>query len=151
MPNSNRPPSAAFSPNSATACITTVSFTDNSTDIPQSWLWDFGDGTTSTLQNPTHIYNASGTYTVKLVVSNTIGADSSSQQITITLPPTPIANAVEVCAGDTAYIPAITTGIVQWRNTANTIIHIGDTLVVPNTGSFQTYYVENAVGLLLSM
>lgn len=44
----------------------TVSFFDNSTATPISWEWDFGDGNTSTLQNPTHIYNTPGTYTVTL-------------------------------------------------------------------------------------
>ena len=140
------PPVAAFSPNSNNACITTISFTDNSTDIPQSWAWDFGDGNTSTIQNPTHTYSASGVYTVKLVVTNTVGMDSTTQQVTIALPPTPVVNNIEVCAGDTAFVPATVTGVAQWKNIANNIVYIGDTLAVPNVGSTQTYYVENAVG-----
>lgn len=139
-------PVALFSPSSMNSCVTTISFTDNSTDVPQSWAWDFGDGGTSTLQNPTHTFNNSGVYTVKLVVTNTIGMDSTTQQVTIALPPTPIANDVSVCAGDTAYVPASVTGVAQWKNTANNIVYTGDTLVVPNVGSIQTYYVENAVG-----
>ena len=53
----------------------TVKFTDQSTNGPTSWAWDFGDGTTSTLQNPEHIYTEAGTYTVKLTVSNADGTD----------------------------------------------------------------------------
>lgn len=140
------PPVALFTPSSTSSCITTISFTDNSTNVPQSWAWDFGDGSASTLQNPTHTYTNSGVYTVKLVVSNTIGMDSMTQQVTIALPPTPIANDVSVCAGDTAYIPVSVTGVAQWKNTANNLVYTGDTLVVPNVGSVQTYYVENAVG-----
>ncbi|CAA6821506.1 MAG: Metalloprotease MEP2 [uncultured Aureispira sp.] len=140
------PPVALFSPNVSNSCITTISFTDNSTDIPQSWAWDFGDGTLSTVQNPTHTYNVSGVYTVKLVVANAVGSDSTTQQVTITLPPAPIADDIYVCAGDTAYVPAMATGIAQWKNIANNIVYIGDTLTVPNVGSIQTYYVENAVG-----
>ena len=40
-----------------------IQFNDLSTD-PVSWLWDFGDGTTSTDQNPLHLFQASGTYEV---------------------------------------------------------------------------------------
>ncbi|PZR27130.1 MAG: hypothetical protein DI535_12005 [Citrobacter freundii] len=58
------------------------SFTDESI-LPQSWLWDFGDGTTSTVQNPTHIYAALGTYTVFLTVTN--GNCSHTSQRTITM------------------------------------------------------------------
>lgn len=46
----------------------TVSFTDESTGSPTAWFWDFGDGKYSTLQNPTHTYNVSGSYTVTLFV-----------------------------------------------------------------------------------
>lgn len=48
----------------------TVQFTDTSTGNISSWFWDFGDGTTSTLQNPRHIYSENGTYTVKLKATN---------------------------------------------------------------------------------
>ncbi|MDC0230914.1 T9SS-dependent M36 family metallopeptidase, partial [Aureispira] len=140
------PPTAFFIPSSLSSCITTISFTDSSYNVPQSWLWDFGDGHTDTLQNPTHIFNSSGTYTVKLVVTNSVGADSTTQQITITLPPSPIVSDLELCVGDTAFVIASVSGVAQWRNTANNIIHNGDTLVVPNIGLIQTYYVENVVG-----
>lgn len=48
----------------------TVSFTDSSTGNPKRWLWDFGDGSTSTEQNPVHTYTLEGTYTVTLTVDN---------------------------------------------------------------------------------
>ena len=66
---------------SGTASATTsiepfrVEFTDTSTNNPTEWLWDFGDGTTSTEQNPIHIY-AAGTYTVTLIATNA-GGDST--------------------------------------------------------------------------
>jgi PKD repeat protein len=43
-----------------------VQFNDNSTNYPNAWGWDFGDGDTSTLQNPTHAYTAIGNYSVTL-------------------------------------------------------------------------------------
>jgi PKD repeat protein len=45
----------------------TLSFQDASTGNPTAWSWNFGDGKTSTLQNPSHSYNTAGTYTVTLV------------------------------------------------------------------------------------
>ena len=70
------PPVADFvgSPTSGNAPLT-VSFTDQSTNNPTAWSWDFGDGGTSTAQNPTYTYNAAGTYTVTLTASNSCGSD----------------------------------------------------------------------------
>jgi thioredoxin 1 len=52
----------------------TVQFTDMSTGSPTSWNWDFGDGNTSTVQNPTHTYNEAGNYIVTLTVENSAGS-----------------------------------------------------------------------------
>jgi thioredoxin 1 len=52
----------------------TVQFIDMSTGSPTSWSWDFGDGNTSTVQNPTHTYNEAGNYTVTLTVENSAGS-----------------------------------------------------------------------------
>ena len=57
----------------------TVSFTDNSTGSPASWLWDFGDGATSTARNPEHVYTAMGGYTVTLTAANSIGSNTTSR------------------------------------------------------------------------
>ncbi|WP_440945303.1 PGF-pre-PGF domain-containing protein [Methanosarcina sp. T3] len=57
----------------------TVSFTDNSTGSPTSWLWDFGDGATSTARNPEHAYSARGGYTVNLTVTNSFGSNTTSK------------------------------------------------------------------------
>jgi len=45
-----------------------VQFTDQSSGKAQSWVWDFGDGSTSTLRNPTHAFKRNGAYTVSLTV-----------------------------------------------------------------------------------
>ena len=57
----------------------TVSFTDNSTGSPASWLWDFGDGATSTARNPEHVYTAMGGYTVTLTAANSVGNNTTSR------------------------------------------------------------------------
>jgi PKD repeat protein len=52
-----------------------VQFHDASHGIPQGWTWDFGDGSTSNVRHPLHVYSAPGVYTVSLQVSNTHGTD----------------------------------------------------------------------------
>jgi PKD repeat protein len=51
-----------------------VQFTDTSTNSPTSYSWDFGDGTTSNLPNPSHTYDSPSIYTVKLTVANSSGS-----------------------------------------------------------------------------
>ncbi|MGD9546732.1 MAG: S8 family serine peptidase [Candidatus Krumholzibacteriia bacterium] len=68
-----------------------VQFTDQSTNSPTSWSWAFGDGGTSTAQNPSHTYNAAGSYTVSLTVANADGGDTETKTgyITVTEPSVP--------------------------------------------------------------
>ncbi len=54
----------------------TVDFTDTSTNNPTSWAWDFGDGTTSTVQNPSHSYATAGSYAVSLTATNSGGSNT---------------------------------------------------------------------------
>jgi PKD repeat protein len=56
----------------------TVTFTDNSTGSPTSWSWSFGDGNTSTVQNPQHEYVSAGNFTVNLTASNRWGSEAGS-------------------------------------------------------------------------
>lgn len=51
----------------------TVNFQDMSTGGATGWQWDFGDGNTSTLQNPSHTYTSYGSFTVTLVATNAFG------------------------------------------------------------------------------
>lgn len=60
-----------------------VEFTDNSSNSPTSWLWDFGDGNSSTQQNPTHDYATAGTYTVCLTASNSAGSNTTCMSVTV--------------------------------------------------------------------
>jgi PKD repeat protein len=62
-----------------------VSFVDQSEGLPTSWAWDFGDGQTSTEQNPRHLYASEGTYTVKLTVKNNFGQDTKVRTDLITV------------------------------------------------------------------
>lgn len=73
-------PTAAFTaiPTSGTASLN-VNFTDQSTNNPTSWAWDFGDGGNSTQQNPSHIYQNAGSYTVQLIATNSHGSDTETK------------------------------------------------------------------------
>ena len=59
----------SYSPNGPKAGQT-VTFT-NLSDAGENWVWAFGDGSKSTLKNPTHVYTAAGTYVVELMVDST--------------------------------------------------------------------------------
>lgn len=76
-------PVASFTaPNSA--CMnTTVSFTNTSTGTPTSYLWNFGDGLTSTLANPTHTVGMPGLYVVTLTVTNAAGSSTATSSISV--------------------------------------------------------------------
>ena len=77
-------PTANFSPsNTNPAFSEVVTFTDQSTNFPNNWLWDFGDGSSSIEQNPTHQYAAPGSYNVILIAGNCFGSNNSSQMITV--------------------------------------------------------------------
>ncbi len=79
-----------------------ISFTDNSTSNINSWNWDFDDGNSSTIQNPTHSYSSMGNYNVQLTVSdNNTCVNSLSTTILINELPNPDFNILPndtVCA-----------------------------------------------------
>ena len=77
VPNFNANPTSGIAP-------LTVYFTDSSQNAAV-WSWNFGDGNTSSEQNPTHTYSAEGTYTVNLKVNNTIGTSPQTATATVTV------------------------------------------------------------------
>lgn len=75
---------AAFDVSTAsTSTGTNVSFTDRSSGAPTRWNWSFGDGATSTAQNPVHAWAAAGTYTVSLTAMNAQTSSTASKVVTI--------------------------------------------------------------------
>ena len=57
-----------------------VTFTDSSTNDPNAWAWDFGDGETSTEQNPEHTYAQPGMYTISLTATNASGSNTKTEE-----------------------------------------------------------------------
>ena len=77
----------------STSSARTASFVDQSFGSGiNAWQWDFGDGNTSTQQNPSHTYGADGTYTVCLIVANACGSDTFCNDVTVWACPVPVAN-----------------------------------------------------------
>ena len=82
-------PVAAFSSSATTITWSDgpIDFTDESTGIITEWLWEFGDGATSTAQNPTYEYPEAGLYTTTLTVTGPGGSSSAQQTITVNMLP----------------------------------------------------------------
>ncbi len=107
--------SAAFSVNNACSG-TPVTFTNNSkyaVGLAYNWLWDFGDGTTSNMQQPSHLYASGGTYQVKLVLTSPAGC-SDSVTLPVTIYSKPIVDIVtpRVC-NDSMFTPINNTTIAN--------------------------------------
>jgi len=81
-----------------------ATFTNTSSNNATDFAWDFGDGNTSTQENPTHTYAAEGSYTVTLEVSNTAGVDVEEGTVNTqeAVVPTPVEESV--CPGESATI-----------------------------------------------
>ncbi len=83
------PPVANFvlAPSLGCAIPHTVFFTDQSI-LPDTWFWEFGDGSTSTVQNPVHNYTSQGEFTVTLTVTDTVFgcSDTHTDVVTVSIP-----------------------------------------------------------------
>ena len=91
-------PNFIATPNTGYATITSMAFTDGTTSNPlypvTTWLWNFGDSTTSTSQNPTKTYSTPGTYTVSLTATNAGGSATHTKTgyVTVASVTVPVAN-----------------------------------------------------------
>jgi poly(beta-D-mannuronate) lyase len=125
------------SPSSGQAPLA-VQFTDQSTGPVTSRNWTFGDGTTSTAQNPAHTYSASGTYTATLTVQNSAG-NSSSKSTTIQVNPQPSG----------ATLPSKVFDMTNWKLTLPTGSSGSPTEITqPSLASYvnPSYFDVNAAG-----
>ncbi|MGD1845348.1 MAG: M4 family metallopeptidase [Salibacteraceae bacterium] len=115
------PPTAAFATNTNETCTGTVAFTDQSSNAPNQWLWNFGDGNSSTVQNPVHTYASAGSYTVTLTATNNIGVSNPLTQtnaINVTTPAAPSANNAAGCIGQSSVLMATGNHLLRWYDQA---------------------------------
>ena len=136
-------PLAAFTSLPEVCFGTTANFTDNSTAANSTvtqWLWDFGDGTTSILQNPTKNYSAPGTYIVTLTCTSAIGCPSTVATRTIVVNPLPTPNfntSLPSCATRNITFTDISSAnagsIVKWTwdfaDATNTVLTTGNPFI----------------------
>lgn len=145
----NSKPSAAFAANVTSTCTGTIVFTDQSTLNPSSWLWSFGDGTTSTLEHPAHTYLNNGSYTVKLVATNKNGSDSivKTAYVNVSKPAGPPASATSRCGpGKVTLTATAPTGdTLKWYNSAGSLVRTGSSYIIGSLPATATYYVEDVV------
>ena len=79
-------PVVSFSANTTTGTAPlAIVFTDTSENLPTSWYWYFGDGGTSTTQNPTYEYTDAGTYSVSLTATNSAGSNTTTKSGSVTV------------------------------------------------------------------
>jgi len=129
------------------SCNTIINFTDLSSNGPSAWLWDFGDGNTSTVQNPTHTYLNSGSYTIKLTTANQYGSDSLTlinhlSIIDLNLQTT----GASACGNSSLTLNALAAnGIVNWYAdvSATNLLATGNSFTTPVLSSSTNYYAQS--------
>ena len=130
--------------NAPSGClIETIQFADSSTiaspDNIVGWSWDFGDGNTSILQNPSHQFATSGNYTVQLIVTSNNGCKDTSS-INLTIYPLPSADFTftNVCLGTNTPFTDLSNGnggtINQWNWDFNNDGTVDDITQNPTNG-----------------
>jgi len=140
------PPQCNFMISDTNSCVGNIHFTDNSLNGPLNWFWDFGDGYTSNLQDPSHYYQSNGFYTVKLKVSNAIGSDSviKTNILSVNKPPDPIKPNDTSSCGPSAFTLNSAGFGIKWYNQQNASIPFdtGAMIITPVLTSNTTYYLE---------
>ncbi len=147
------PADAQFAGDVVQTCDTslTVNFANNSTNC-NSFIWDFGDGTTSTQYTPSHTYS-SGVYTVKLVgYGGSCGNDSLIQTAYVQVgpPPGPVTTGANLCSPGSATVTAVLNNpgdSIRWYTAAigGTLLANGLSYTTPVLSTTTTYYAEEQV------
>ena len=147
-------PVAAFTWTQEPAGLT-VDFTDTSSGQPTNWSWDFGDGTTSNVESPSHTYAAAADYTVTLTASNASGSDGASEVVSVT----PVATGTTIAADsfnrsqNNGWGSADTGGTYTLEgNSANFSVSNGaGAIVVPSAGSNRAAFLNGVTGSDIDM
>ncbi|HNF71883.1 MAG TPA: M4 family metallopeptidase, partial [Chitinophagaceae bacterium] len=147
------PTVSAFSGDIVQTCdtILTVQFSNNSVS-GNSFIWDFGDGDTSSVYSPSHTYTT-GVYTVKLYANGgTCGSDTSEQiaYIQVGPPAGPATSGATICTPASVVVsatPTIAGDSIKWYTaaTGGTLLGNGNNYTTPVLSTSTTYYAEEVV------
>jgi PKD repeat protein/photosystem II stability/assembly factor-like uncharacterized protein len=140
-------PVANFTADKVQSCDGVIQFTDISTNSPTSWAWDFGDTKTSTLQNPLHTYASSGTYTVKLTATNSIGPNqvTKTSYVKVQILPSPSTTGDSRCGAGVVNLngTGLSGNTLNWYTSATGGNYLtSGTVYAPNLTNTTTFYVE---------
>ncbi|MFC2113967.1 PKD domain-containing protein [Bacteroidota bacterium] len=138
-------PFAYFIIDNPVSCTGKVTFEDHSLNNPDSWTWYFGDGNTSTDQNPVHKYKETGLYDVKLIISSANGSDSFDYKgIYVELPDPPVVESAARCGEGSLTLGAQGDGTLLWLQNESdaTPIKTGFSFTTPVLSSTTSYFVK---------
>ena len=143
------PPVTDFYADDTNSCLGVIYFKDYTLNGPSSWLWEFGDGTTSTLQFPVHTYLNNGIYSVKLTSTNAYGSSTSikNSYIQINKPTTPYAPNQSICNSGSMQLHAVGNGLLKWYSsqTSPLLLDTGAYFTTPTLSQSTSYWVENKI------
>ncbi|MBC8047637.1 MAG: PKD domain-containing protein [Fimbriimonadaceae bacterium] len=124
-----------------TAVGLSVTFTNTSTG-GATYEWTFGDATTSSIANPSHSYDAAGSYTVTLTVSNSCGEDVYTTTVSViddAIEDTELANATQVYPNPTSGITVVDVNFANTHDVQFELVNIlGETIWTLAPGVIQT-------------
>jgi PKD repeat protein len=143
------PPKAIFTPNNLEVCTgQSVNFTNSSTGDINTRTWRFGDGTSSSENNPAKTYNTPGTYVVTLIVAGPGGTDSTKTNVLVKQSPTvQISGNNSVCAGQEITLVASGAATYSWntgQNSASITVTQTSTRTYTVTGTAENGCINTA-------
>lgn len=140
-------PIANFNADQLVSCSGNVQFTNLTTNGATSYLWNFGDGTTSTEAHPMHRYIQNGDYTVTLKATNNLGSNTAikTSYISIGKPEAPYAYTTTSCGPSEVTAVAATSNSVKWYDSNGAQVGNTVTYTSPVLQSTTAYFVEENI------
>jgi len=125
----------------------------NTTTSGLTYVWNFGDGATSTATNAVHTYTAAGTYAVKLKATGCASAvDSITKTAFIVVSPpvaSPLVSGISACENSSVVLNGSSSGTLKWYNSPSggTELGTGSSFSTPGLSATTTYYAANTLTL----